>query len=623
MHMTIPGIKTLLDKICIVRDEDELHALLETIKPGALSKPVRIAFVNAHAVNLCYNDQSFLENLLECDYVFRDGAGMKILYKLMKRDPGLNLNGTDLIPRILSLYKGQEVVLFGTDSPYLDNAADRIKTMGLKPVLTINGFHEARYYLEALKGRAAPLTVLAMGMPKQEHVAKLIARETSLPNLIICGGAILDFMGDKVVRAPDIFRKTGMEWFYRLMQEPKRLFKRYVIGNFIFMARAFKMAFASNRPGRDSIYMPGTRPLKVLHVVRQFAPAIGGLESYVKNMAAHQQKTLGYDCQILTLDKVFHGEGATLPEDEVIDGIKVRRVGFFGRRRFFIPKVSPFYFTQFDIVHVHNTDVFYDYVAIVGLLTRTPCVATTHGGFFHTKDFSLIKDIYFNVITRTSSLAYKAIFAISQNDYDTFKGLNKNVILQPNAIEPLGQAISDGADFLYIGRLAQHKNIGRLIEVFSILKRKHGVAGNLHVIGPAWDVAIEDLQAEAARLGVADSVTFHGSIDRKEMEAVASRCGYFVSASTFEGFGMSMLEGMTLGMIPFVHDNESFKELVTQSGVGAAIDFTQADSAAQLIADKIPQIDMTQRQQAQNFARGFSWDELVNNAAKAYMRAIS
>ncbi len=623
MHMAVPSIKTLIDKIRIVRDENELQAIFEAIKPGIPDRSVRIAFVNAHAINLCHNDHAFLEHLLECDYVFRDGAGMKILYRLLKRDPGLNLNGTDLIPRIMKLYKGQDIMLFGTDSPYLDRAAERVSAMGLKPVLTINGFHEARYYLEAIRGRAAPLMILAMGMPKQEHVARLIAREAAKPGLIICGGAILDFLGEKVTRAPEIFQKTGMEWFYRLIQEPKRLFGRYVIGNFTFMARALQMAFTPDITERDSKYMPGTRPLKVLHVVRQFAPAIGGLESYVRNMAQYQQKTLGYDCSVLTLNKVFHGGEGELPAEETIDDIKIRRVGFFGRRRFFIPKVSPFYFTKFDIVHVHNTDVFYDYVALVGFLTRTPCVATTHGGFFHTNDFSLVKKLYFNLITRLSSRAYKSIFAISRNDYDMFQHLNRNVVLQPNAVEPLGQAISEGKDFLYIGRLAQNKNIGQMLEVFALLKQKHDIASNLHIIGPAWDVSIADMRMLANRHGIGENVQFHGAIAHRDMESIASRCGYFLSASSFEGFGMSMLEAMTIGLIPFVHDNESFKDLVAQSGVGLAINFREVEQAARAIAEHLPQVSVVQRQQAQNFARGFSWNDLVANTGKAYMRILS
>lgn len=610
-------IEQLVEKIRIVRDDLELDHFLREIKPDNLHAPVRIAFVNAHAVNLCYKSPDFLADLLACDYVLRDGAGMKILYRMLGRKPGLNLNGTDLIPRILDLYKGKNVALMGTDSLYLEQAAHKISALGLTPSVMINGFREAPAYVDALKQSPAAIVVLAMGMPKQEYVANLIAREVPAPMLILCGGAILDFMAEKVSRAPEIFRRTGMEWAYRLAQEPKRLFGRYVIGNGVFLWRALREAMTSG--GRKRTDMNET--LKVLHVVRQYHPAIGGLESYVYNMVKNQKK-MGYACEVLTLDKVFHGHEGTLPAFETIDGIPVHRVPFKGRRRFFMPLVAPQFFRDYDIVHVHNTDMFYDYGAVCSLFTRAPFFATTHGGFFHTADFSAIKKIYFNTITRFSSLFYKAIFAISQNDYNTFKGLNKNVILLHNAIEPLGKTIVAGQDFLYIGRLAKHKGVDKAIRVFALLKKQHGVAGKFHVIGPEWDVHIADLRVVAQQEGVADDVVFHGAASSEQMADIAQSCGYFMSASSFEGFGMSMLEGMSIGLIPFVQGNESFTELVNGAGIGCCADFDAPQSAASSFLSMSPP-DQATREKAKAFAARFSWDGLIKRTDEEYRKYLA
>ena len=582
-------IQALIEKIRIVADEADAANLLEALAPERLERPVRIAFVNAHALNLCYRDESFLNDLLGCDYVFRDGAGMKILFQLAGRDEGLNMNGTDFIPRLLSRYKGQSIALMGTDSPYLETAAVRIGDVGLNVALQLNGFQDDTQYTQSLQGNPAKFVLLAMGMPKQERVAGLIAQNDQTPRLIVCGGAILDFIAEKVARAPEIYRRHGMEWLYRLKQE------------------------------RRNAAMNNQMKPKILHVVRQYAPAIGGLESYVQNMVRHQ-KAMGYDCEVLTLNKVFHGDEGDLPAEEVIEGVKVKRVPFFGRRRFFIPLVSPLYFGRFDVVHVHNTDVFYDYIALVAAVTKTSCFATTHGGFFHTQDFSFLKKIYFNTITRFSSLFYKAIFAISQNDYDTFKSLNKNVVLQPNAIEPLGNDIYSGQDFLYIGRLAQHKNVDQAIKVFGGLKER-GVAGKFHIIGPEWDVTIDSLRQTAAKEGVANDVVFHGATSSEQMRDVARSCGYFMSGSSFEGFGMSMLEATSVGLVPLVHRNKSFEELVQQSGVGLLADFNDTKAAADAMAGYIPAVDIAQREKAQAFSRKFSWHTLVDTADKYYRDA--
>ncbi|HEU4839572.1 MAG TPA: WecB/TagA/CpsF family glycosyltransferase [Micavibrio sp.] len=609
----------LLDKIRIVRDEEDLQNILAALFPERLTRPVRVAFVNAHAFNLCWKDPSFLQNSLACDYIFRDGAGMKILFRLLGRDEGLNMNGTDFIPRLLERYKHTDIALMGTASPHLERAADKIAAGGANPILLIDGFQDDQKYTQALAGSSIRLALLAMGMPKQERIAAMLAASPS-PRLIVCGGAILDFIAGKVTRAPAVFRRFGLEWLYRLAQEPKRLFGRYVIGNAVFLWRAVRLSRAL-RQERRRMALTDPSGLKVLHVVRQYAPAIGGLESYVQNMVRHQ-KALGYRCEVLTLNKVFHGDGKILPEREEIEGVPVRRVKFFGRRRFFIPAVLPFYFGRFDIVHVHNTDVFYDYGALIAILTKTPFFGTTHGGFFHTNDFSPIKKIYFNTITRFSSFFYKTIFAISQNDFDTFRPLNKNIVLQPNAIEPLGDFICAGNDFLYIGRLAEHKNVGRAIEVFSRLKKRHGVPGRFHVIGPEWDVTVESLKSIADREGVGEDVVFHGAASSAHMRDIVQSCGFYISGSTFEGFGMSMLEAMSVGLIPLVQPNKSFEELVGQSGVGLLIDLAEPGTAAAAIAAYLPTVAMVQRAQAQQFSRNFSWKALVDSASAYYAKEL-
>jgi alpha-1,3-mannosyltransferase len=361
--------------------------------------------------------------------------------------------------------------------------------------------------------------------------------------------------------------------------------------------------------------------MKILHIVRQYPPSIGGLESYVRSMVRHLEQA-GHSCTVLTLDRLFHGDQAVLPRLETIDGIPVHRVGFWGRQRFFIPRITPSFFRRFDIVHVHNTDVFFDYVALYGWLTRRPVFATTHGGFFHTKTFSLIKTLYFNLITRLSCKPYRALFAISENDYKTFHGLNKNLLLQPNAIEPLGAYIAEGRDFIYLGRLAKHKNVAQLIETHALLVRQHGVDGILHIVGPEWDVTQAELIALAEKLDISSHVKVHGVIEDEALQTLLHACGFYVSASLYEGFGMSMLEGMSIGLIPYVHPNESFKTLIAQGGVGLCTDFTDPARAASDIAAGLKQAGTEDRKKAQAFARTFSWDELTANTVKEYKKAL-
>ena len=157
----------------------------------------------------------------------------------------MNMNGTDFIPELLAAYKGRRVAFWGTQEPYLSQAAQRSEALyGVQVVSVHDGFSRVETYIELARTLKPELIVLGMGMPKQENVAARLA-DMGRPCLIVCGGAILDFIGGKVTRAPNWLRRLGGEWLYRLCREPKRLFVRYVVGNPLFLLRALMCSKAT------------------------------------------------------------------------------------------------------------------------------------------------------------------------------------------------------------------------------------------------------------------------------------------------------------------------------------------------------------------------------------------
>ncbi|TFZ00184.1 WecB/TagA/CpsF family glycosyltransferase [Ramlibacter humi] len=206
-----------------------------------------LAFVNAHAMNMVVQSESFYRSLAAADIVVRDGIGVAMLMQMLNQPPGQNLNGTDLIPKLLARADGLPIALFGTSEPWLTKAQQAVKERLApnSPCITANGFLELRDYLR-LAGRFRPrVIVLGMGMPKQEEVAIALRDALGSPCLIVCGGAILDFLGGKVPRAPTWMRKCGLEWAFRLGREPRRLWARYVHGNPLFLKRAIQLAARS------------------------------------------------------------------------------------------------------------------------------------------------------------------------------------------------------------------------------------------------------------------------------------------------------------------------------------------------------------------------------------------
>src|SRR5205085_4300377 len=159
-----PRWRELVQGVVRVHTERGEQQLLESLAhPG---EPMVLAFVNAHAMNSAATSRKFYESLMSADIVLRDGIGMAILLRMLNQAPGLNLNGTDLIPKILKLYSGRSIALFGTQDPYLRRARERVKQQ-LAPgsmVLTTHGFLETADYVHLAAKHKPELIVLGMGM---------------------------------------------------------------------------------------------------------------------------------------------------------------------------------------------------------------------------------------------------------------------------------------------------------------------------------------------------------------------------------------------------------------------------------------------------------------------------
>jgi N-acetylglucosaminyldiphosphoundecaprenol N-acetyl-beta-D-mannosaminyltransferase len=243
------GFLALHERIRCIEDEQAQQALLEELKHP--ERPYIVSFVNAHAANLGWNTPGMLESLLRSDLLLRDGIGVKLGLKAFGRPQGLNMVGTDFIPRIARAYQGRRVALFGTQSPWLDTARQKLEAQGLTVVACHDGFSPPEKYLELAAETKPELIILAMGMPKQEDIAVRLREHLSHPVLIVNGGAILDYLGEKVTRAPEFMRSHGMEWIYRLYLEPKRLARRYVLGIPAFFSHVAVTRLVSPRASPD------------------------------------------------------------------------------------------------------------------------------------------------------------------------------------------------------------------------------------------------------------------------------------------------------------------------------------------------------------------------------------
>jgi N-acetylglucosaminyldiphosphoundecaprenol N-acetyl-beta-D-mannosaminyltransferase len=196
-----------------------------------------IFFMNAHCFNIAQKKSDYKQALNKSDMLLNDGIGIKMGAKFKGLRIRENMNGTDFIPRLLELARdlNKNVYLLGGEEGIAKSAARKLelKFPGINIVGTRNGFFDFfddHEILADIIERKTDLLVVGMGVPRQELWLQKNKEKLSGVQISIAGGAILDFISEKVSRAPLWMRKSGTEWIFRFLQEPKRLFKRYFIG---------------------------------------------------------------------------------------------------------------------------------------------------------------------------------------------------------------------------------------------------------------------------------------------------------------------------------------------------------------------------------------------------------
>ncbi|WP_442579073.1 WecB/TagA/CpsF family glycosyltransferase [Mesorhizobium sp. ASY16-5R] len=206
---------------------------------------MRVGFLNAHNANLATDDPSFKAALADF-LILPDGVGVDIAAKLLYgKIFAANLNGTDFIPAFLEALPGRaRVGLIGARRESIDSATEALKRMapGHEFIAVRDGFFtadEEPAILRQIEELNLDILLVAMGVPRQEKwvAHKIDSRHCTLP---IAVGALFDFLSGTVPRAPMWMRRLRLEWLHRLSQEPRRLWRRYVIGNPLFILRVLR-----------------------------------------------------------------------------------------------------------------------------------------------------------------------------------------------------------------------------------------------------------------------------------------------------------------------------------------------------------------------------------------------
>lgn len=210
--------------------------------------PQPIYFVNAHCVNLSYRDDEYRRILQEAPYLFADGVGMALAARWTGTPLRDNVNGTDLYPLLCEALgeRGARLYLLGAKPGVAERMAERARSdcPGLVIAGAQHGYFEESEtptIIRRIREASPDVVLVALGAPRQEkwihwHLGEIGAKA------VMGVGGLFDFYSGDIPRAPVWMRRIGLEWCFRMAQEPRRLWKRYLLGNIIFLANILRHA---------------------------------------------------------------------------------------------------------------------------------------------------------------------------------------------------------------------------------------------------------------------------------------------------------------------------------------------------------------------------------------------
>jgi alpha-1,3-mannosyltransferase len=310
-----------------------------------------------------------------------------------------------------------------------------------------------------------------------------------------------------------------------------------------------------------------------------------------------------------------------LKSHEKYRGIKIHRIPYKDLKYYKIaPRVLKIV-KNYDVIHIHGLGFFLDYLTTMKSFHRKPIILSTHGGIFHTKKMMPLKKIYFNVWSKSKLKDVDKIIAVSKNDEKLFSKISKNVVFIPDGIDfktySKIKRTPERNTFLFLGRLSPNKRIDRLIEVIDLLKDKIPNV-KLYVVGQDWKGQKKILENMVKRKKLNKNVIFTGEVSENEKLNYLKKAEFFVSASEYEGFGISVVEAMATGLPVLLNDIEPFRNFVKNGENGFICDYSNLERTKNKILEIMGNNLSNISGNAKKEAKKYDWFNLVREIKNLY-----
>ena len=239
-----------MDSVLILRTNINTTTVEEVVNLLQKKTSLSVAVCNTNTLVRSYRDTSLQEKINSFDIRVPDGFPVAKASNLLYKNKQKRVDGYNIFHKTIE--KGLESNLshyfFGSDEKTvvklkarLLNEYPNINILGhsCPPVMSFEDLVLEKYVSD-LKEKNADIVWVSLGFPKQEEFIDLLLKNNTINSNFAGIGAVFEWSAGTKIKAPEFFANLGLEWIFRLVQEPRRLFKRYFVDNFLFIIYIIK-----------------------------------------------------------------------------------------------------------------------------------------------------------------------------------------------------------------------------------------------------------------------------------------------------------------------------------------------------------------------------------------------
>jgi len=231
-----------------------INGLLNQVQKYLYARGKKVVmYANVHTLNLANKDKEYKSILNSADLVYCDGGGVRIGASILGKYLPERMTGADWIWDFADMcsQNGYSLYLLGGDRGVAEHAAEKLREKYQN--LNIAGLHHGYFMkrgnendnvINIINQKKPDILLVGFGSPLQEKWINENFKNIN-SSVLWAVGAMMDFVSGKTRRGPQWMLENNMEWLYRLIIEPRRLWRRYIIGNIYFYLKIIKIKYNS------------------------------------------------------------------------------------------------------------------------------------------------------------------------------------------------------------------------------------------------------------------------------------------------------------------------------------------------------------------------------------------